>query len=335
MNKRDWRRFPAAGWRQLGGVSLFLVLAPAVLAACILGGVIPQGEDAAPWARLLGLDAIFSRRWFLALLGLLGLNLAACSLQRLRTLRLPVWLTHVGMLVILLGGLLTGLASRHATLVLEPGKTVAEAPARDGTSLALPFSVRLVRFTVEKYGTDRHLLAAAPGEELPLETGRAADLGRGVTARLLTAYPDFMMGDHGPTTRSADPRNPAALVEIRRGGKASRLWLFERFPLFYREHGTDKGLPDLLYRFTPARVKQFVSELEVLENGKVVAAPRVAVNSPLHRRGWRLYQSGYDPARPGVSILQVSRDPGTPVVYLGFVLLPLGLLLTAFDRRGK
>lgn len=325
-------------WRRLGGVGLFLWTAPLVLAACVLGGIIPQQEEAAPLVRWLGLNALFSRWWFSALLVLLGINLAVCSLSRLRTLRWAVWLTHAGMLVILAGGLVTGLAGRHGSLRLETGRDAAEAPARGGGTLALPFGVRLVSFTIERHGADRHVLLpanAAPGGAIALEPGKDVAIAPGTTVRLLTSYPDFVMGDHGPESRSTDPRNPAAQVEVRRGGKRTTVWLFERFPEYGHAHGASFGLPDLRYRFEPARIKQFASEVEVLEEGRVVASRRIAVNTPLRWKGWTLYQSGYDRERDGVSVLQVSHDPGTPVVYAGFILMPLGLLLTALDRRSK
>lgn len=319
-------------------MGLFLWLVPAVLATCILGGVIPQGEEASPLVRLLGLNAVFSRWWFAALLGLLGLNLGVCSLQRLWTLRRPVWVTHLGMLVILAGGLATGLASRHGTLRLEPGRTATEAAARDGGALVLPFGVRLVKFTIEKYGADRHVLVSAesPGRpEILLDERRAAAIAPGTTARLVRAYPDFVVGAGGPATRSAEPRNPAAQMEVTRGGKRSRVWLFERFPSYAHAHGGAFGLPDLLYRFEPAAVRQYRSEVDVVEDGKVVASRVVQVNTPLHWKGWTLYQSAYDPNDARVAVLQVARDPGTPVVYLGFLLLPVGLLLTALDGRTR
>jgi cytochrome c biogenesis protein ResB len=62
----------------------------------------------------------------------------------------------------------------------------------------------------------------------------------------------------------------------------------------------------------------------------------ILVNHPASEGGFRIYQSGYDPVRNAWTILHVRRDPGTPVVFAGFAVAALGLvvfLLTSPARR--
>ena len=47
-----------------------------------------------------------------------------------------------------------------------------------------------------------------------------------------------------------------------------------------------------------ANIKRYSAFVTVLENGQEAARQEIAVNSPLRRAGFRLYQSSYDPDRP-------------------------------------
>jgi cytochrome c biogenesis protein ResB len=53
------------------------------------------------------------------------------------------------------------------------------------------------------------------------------------------------------------------------------------------------------------------------------------VNRPLTFKGYTFYQSGYDPNDLSWTSLEVVRDPGVRLVYLGFILL-IGGLFTVF-----
>ena len=64
----------------------------------------------------------------------------------------------------------------------------------------------------------------AIGEEAPLGD-------TGLTLRAITFVPDFVMGETGITSRSAEPQNPAARVVITEEGKADyEGWLFGAMP---------------------------------------------------------------------------------------------------------
>jgi len=43
-------------------------------------------------------------------------------------------------------------------------------------------------------------------------------------------------------------------------------------------------------------------------------------------------RSGYDPETLASSTLEVTSDPGVPLVFAGFILLPLGLALAFYVR---
>ncbi|MBN4072593.1 cytochrome c biogenesis protein CcsA [Crocinitomix catalasitica] len=91
----------------------------------------------------------------------------------------------------------------------------------------------------------------------------------------------------------------------------------ERYP------GTDKA-------------SSFASEVTLidLENG-VEKQHRIYMNNVLDYRGFRFFQSSYDPDEGG-TILSVNQDrPGTYTSYLGYTLLGFGFLLNLFSRKSR
>jgi cytochrome c-type biogenesis protein CcsB len=59
---------------------------------------------------------------------------------------------------------------------------------------------------------------------------------------------------------------------------------------------------------------------------------RIFMNNVLKHRGYRFYQSSYDPDEKG-TVLSVNKDRwGTSITYIGYSLLMLGMLLALFDR---
>ena len=85
----------------------------------------------------------------------------------------------------------------------------------------------------------------------------------------------------------------------------------------------------------PGRVKRFRSDVAVIEAGKIVARRAIEVNRPLRWKGHALYQFGYSPEDPARSQLLVSRDPGVPLAYAGFLLLVCGLAWVFLEGLGQ
>ena len=337
-------------WRWVGSPSLFFWVAGLLLAACIAGGVIPQGEEIqaveGKWGQfsvhfvvLTGLNSVFSQWWFSALLAFLFLNLLSCSLQRWKTLHTGIWISHIGMLVVLLGGLVSVSLGERGQIGLEKGVPVSVAQGRHG-EISLPFALKLTDFRIEYHREAGHTLTMVKDgaqTQVELKMGVEVPLAASLFIRLRQAFPDLAMSAEGPVNRSQAPNNPAIQVEVRQGVKVKKIWIFENYPLFYKQHQDAgiKDLPEFYYAFSQPMIRQYVSTVEVQENGKKVADAVLQVNKPFKWRGIKLFQSGYDLSHGTVSILQASRDPGVPLVYLGFLLLPLGILWTLIRRSGS
>ncbi|MCB0650974.1 MAG: c-type cytochrome biogenesis protein CcsB [Saprospiraceae bacterium] len=80
----------------------------------------------------------------------------------------------------------------------------------------------------------------------------------------------------------------------------------------------------------------YASEVTLLDAAKGVNKPyRIFMNNVLNYRGFRFFQSSYDPDEKG-TLLSVNHDYwGTMVSYLGYFLLALGMILTLFSKNSR
>ncbi len=82
------------------------------------------------------------------------------------------------------------------------------------------------------------------------------------------------------------------------------------------------------------RPSGFASQIVVtdLDTGKSFPS-RIYMNSPLHHRGWSLFQSSYQQQEGReATVLSVSKDPGQLVVFAGYATLVLGMILVLLTR---
>lgn len=343
---------------RLSSIRLFFWLLGLILAACVIGAVVPQGEApdkyaalfGAPAARViasLGLDRLFSSAWFMFLLAGLGINLAACSVRRIKTIRARpgVFVTHIAVLVILTGALVRSLFGQHGALPLRVGETAEQFFIGEQTR-RFPFQIRLENFEIDYRSNGKHRIqfvdhSTTKQEALVFDRAGTYRLNPlEAEIRVTGIFSDFRMGDNGPESVSNRPNNPAVQIEIVKNGHTSKRWLFARFPEFGDHSGHQEGTEmdccaaiRARYEYVPGDIGQFRSHLTVVENGRETAQKTIWVNEPFRHKGYTFYQSGYDPDDPAFSSLQVAKDPSVPIVYAGFVLLPLGLVWSAVEKR--
>lgn len=201
--------------------------------------------------------------------------------------------------------------------------------------MSLDFKIRLDDFFLEYYEEDNNIgwISVKTNKErdrFPLEHDRSFMIGE-YTLKLLRYIPDFYIdietGEVG--SRSEQAVNPAVKMEINRGPDVEERWVFEKFPGFNTHESKDKGISLTLN--TPASaMKSYTSRVSILEGDEIVVKKAVRVNDPLKYKGYTIYQSSYDEKNLSWSGLQVVKDPGLPIVYIGFLLLMAGVLYTFY-----
>jgi len=203
--------------------------------------------------------------------------------------RLGVYVTHLSVLIILIGGLIGGIwgfsggmtivegeSSRNVTIfgshkvvtlpfdvrcdsfqvdyypgtmtpkeyksvitILENGKPVVTRDVR----VNHPLKYKGINFYQASYGTISNRVGTLTLEVIPqdgkdkpfrvrVKVGSQVPLKDGYTLKLVAFFPDLVLGrDNQPMNRSQELRNPAALLEVDKGGKYRyRSWVFAFFP---------------------------------------------------------------------------------------------------------
>jgi len=83
------------------------------------------------------------------------------------------------------------------------------------------------------------------------------------------------------------------------------------------------------------RPSQFFSNVVIEDAGKHLKKPyAIYMNHILKHRGYRIYQHDFDKDEKG-SIFLITRDPGTPVTYLGYLFLILSLVFAFVSPRSR
>jgi len=256
-----------------------------------------------------------------------------------RLIRLPgLLLIHAGCILVLAGAIWGSPAAyeirmhlleidkiRSGEMTIVEGETENRVTLEDtGLTRQLPFSVRLKDFRVEYYKSE-YLLIQTPGDryKFPVEIGTTFSLDPNSGSITITRiFKNFKITIEGDTrTAVDDPEpgyNPALEVLLEKpDGTTATKYVFERFP--GHSHSEDKFL--LIYQKT---IRDYISDLEVIKDGKVVAEKSIEVNHPLYFGGYHFYQSSYDADAHKYTVLSVVSNTGMNLVYAGFAMLCIG-----------
>lgn len=338
-------------WKFFSSVKLAIWLLSIISVLSLIGTFIPQNEEPAFYIEKYGnsgyqflsntgLIDVYARWWFIFPVVLFSLNLLVCFLNRLslKARSLGSIISHFSILIILLGALIGAFCGRKGIIQISSGQEVDSFMTRSGKQVNLGFSIRLDKFIYsENIDPKEKLLVYPPQKEgvcdlqeaiarIPTEVGTESVLGdTGYRVRILRYLPDFVIDTSSKVavSRSAVPNNPAIQVELS-GKDVKTFWVFARFPDIHTEKGADFSF---IYNWVGRRPKDFISEVTVLKEGKEIMKKDIRVNEPLSFGGYTFFQSSYDSEGLNWSGLQVGKDPGVPVVYSGFILLILGLVI--------
>ena len=139
---------------------------------------------------------------------------------------------------------------------------------------------------------------------------------------LAGAWITYRTSERGTLSVSPDAP-PASMYETRNGD-------LEKLPFrIYLDDFTVETLSD-------GSPGGYVARLRLQSRGGNVKNSTLSMNNPVEHKGYRLYISGYTIGETGdVVTLLVAYDPwGTPVTYVGYLLLFVSALYMLFDRKG-
>lgn len=313
----------------LTSVRTTVVLLIVIAALAVVGTLIPQGLTQEQYARLygpgtikafrvFGLFNVYQSWWFLGTLSLLALNVIFCSLRRLpfpcsHPRRWGVYTVHVSLLVIIAGGLVTGLFGFKGYMEVEEGKASSLVLSR-GRAFGLPFEVFCEDFRLTRWpdGTPKEYLSVLLFRGPEGERRAEVRVNHPVKHRGLTFY------------QSSYGQKLEAELEVELYGERKKVVL---------EPGRVVDLGGLklgLMRLSPDPLGGMRAFLVLfldqprgfwLGEGEGMAMEDVRLRlARVMEREW--------------TGLQVSHDPGAPVVFVGAGLFVAGLIIT-FSGRAR
>ena len=289
------------------------------------------GSALAGVVRFLFLDDVFHAFWFNGLLVLVAVVLLVVVIRKrpVALAQIGFYSAHLGIVIILLGAFLGLLFGVEGILELTEGRTartlvlmengrkkydVVDGHVRYHTR-DLGFEVRLESFEVNYYPDPLKLIAFRLRAKETVPIG-SYEVDPGAPAIRVPGTPiRVRVVEHDPASDRVD-------LEVETEAGTGRMVVAPDRPI--RLPGGAVGLA--VFRKPEPEAREFLSRVAILEGGKRVREGAIVVNQPLAHRGYQFYQFGYDPERPGYTSLHVRRDPGLPVVFLGFVVLGFGAL---------
>jgi hypothetical protein len=129
-------------------------------------------------------------------------------------------------------------------------------------------------------------------------------------------------------------------MTIFEGDAENRIWLEDSGRFDKLTAGQTKELPFYIklkdFRieyYKPESVRDYISDIQVIKDGNVVAEKNIEVNHPLHFGGYHFYQSSYDTQANRYTVLSVVSDTGLNLVYAGYLSLCIGVFWHLWIRH--
>lgn len=246
---------------------------------------------------------------------------------------------HFGCIMILLGGIWSSQKANNlqkkllgidkipeGVMQIFEGYSDNHVITRDDDQYTLPFSISLKDFRIEYYKQGSLYIQRGTGDfwKVPARSGKEYSLGPAFgKVKIVRAFENFKMTVDGDNRIAVDDTsqgsNPALQVEVTSPeGQTLTRFVFEpsRGYMYPSDNFVMAYIRD---------IKDFISELQVIRDNKVVVEKDIEVNHPLHYGGYHFYQQAYDDNEGKYTVLKVTSDSGLSFVYTGYILLCLGI----------
>lgn len=261
----------------------------------------------------------------------------------------PLLLIHAGGILIIAGSMFSSQGGHEiqrkfldrdkiykGEMVIDEGTDSNSVLVAEETYKELPFTIRLNEFRIEYYDAgsltvwvDENAVWSGIATldqpiKLPGKYGTIIPLKKFNNLQVTTVDGKIQIVDAGEPGS-----NPAIHVLVKRvDGTEKKHYVYENFAA----HSSEDAF-EMSYR---SSISDYISELEVIENGEVVLKKDIEVNDPLYYGGYHFYQSSYVPpelhGQPWATVLSVTSDSGLYVVYTGFIFLCLGVMYHLWIR---
>ncbi len=316
----------------------------ALIAIIVLAGLSVYGAFLGADQAKVFFNSLSVSIYWVALVVLLAAGIALFQ----RLLRVPSLLSiHLGCILVLAGGIWgsgKGLVIQKqlfgSDILPESRMPILEDTSENRVFVTdyndireLPFHIRANDIRLEYYHIGTLQIQSPTGQSwrLRAEPGNTIDLGENLgKITILKVFQNFkidLSGDKPADYDAPGGSNPAVRIKHEKpDGTVAEHRVFE----LHAGHASPGSLHFTYWRMP----RDYISELEVVKDGQVVAAKDIEVNHPLYYGGYHFYQSDYGTDQMGeYSILSVVPDTGLNIVYVGYALLIAGMFWHFWGRR--
>jgi hypothetical protein len=304
----------------------------------LLLGFIPQNNPNAPgFIKILGLTYI-RNGWLLTVSGFyllvcLGLVILRRALP-LNRRNIGFLFNHAGLWIILFAGSLGNTDVKKLDIELTEGQEYQNTGLNQtGNAVSLPFSLKLLDFTIDEYPPKIGIGNIKTGELMDQSGTQLVlikedqvypfnDWEIKVIKIFTDAYPCNETYEQNDSTGAA----PAAFVHVKnsRNNVETEGWIscgsYAIKPSFI-----SLDSDHVLFMNQPEPEK-YASEIVLLQDNKTDTVI-IEVNKPYHIKGFSLYQLSYDESYgkwSATSLIEAVKDPWLPVVYIGILMMLAG-----------
>lgn len=339
--------FTHTNYRKKPGV-VWLSSIPAALTSTILFaimvfmlGFLPQDVYYnSVFVRLSGLSHLKTSWLFLLSQAFFLTSLGMVILRRCLPLSLTnigFFLNHFGLFLVLLAATLgAGDVKKLEINLLKEGNESNIGVSGEGDMFKLPFSLRLIRFTIDEYNPrlaiiNPHsgLYNTPKGMSLPMiENALKTDI-MNWHIQIQTYLPNALVNDSMLQTSDESGSYPAAnVIAISKNHKdTAKGWISSGSYLqnpIYLPLDTNNVLT-----LTIPEAKKYTSVIEVRTDTLHIDTITLEVNKPCTVKGWKIYQVNYDQSKgkwSSLSVLEAISDPWLKLVYAGIFMVMAGVI---------
>ena len=310
----------------------------AVTFSVLLMGLFLQGQPSGiGWVDRLGLTAMTTSWPFLMSISWFLFVLAMTAVRRsipLRGRNVGFLLNHLGLWIVIAGGILGSGDLQRVTMTLSEGQTVWYGTDRDGRSVELPLALELQRFHMEEYPPKMGVLDHKTGsliirgeqDLVEVEPGRTGNMS-GWNYEILQFFTESARIEDRFEPIHDIGAAPAAQIRAIHAVRGDTVTGWITCGSFNMRHQFLELEEGRAMAMTVPQSKRYMSLARLYTQSGESRMIDIEVNHPYSAEGWKLYQFSYDD-RFGkwspVSIIEAVRDPWLPVVYTGFIMLLLG-----------